>query len=99
MTLLEEEERREREVEAPQTGTQSPPLPLTCFCGSAMHFPWLQSGRETEEGDTRVGARDRERERKRNWMCMCLWGFSDKAIIKMPTSSCLANLHIPCCAL
>jgi hypothetical protein len=39
--------------------------------------------------------RERERERERIDLHVSLGFFSDKAIIKIPTSYCLANLHIP----
>jgi hypothetical protein len=39
---------------------------------------------------------ERERERERERESACVPGvFSDKAIIEMPTCSCLSNLHIP----
>lgn len=83
---------------------QTPGLSHTGFSGCVIHFPVLGqvgSGRENE-GRQRIeeGKKEREGEREgTKCMCACLWGFSDKAIIKMPTSACLANLHIPCCAL
>lgn len=64
------------------------------FCSALACSP-CRAGERARRG-FREG---KEGEGERTWMCKCLWGFSDKAIIKMPTSSCLANLHIPCCAL
>lgn len=64
------------------------------FCSALACSP-CRAGERARRG-LREG---KEGEGERTWMCKCLWGFSDKAIIKMPTSSCLANLHIPCCAL